>query len=286
MVVPFGAGGGTDAVARVLSKAAEEYLGQPIIVTNKPGAAGAPALIEVSRAKPDGYTLIFTGATIATLRHVGAADISYEDFDSVFGANNDPFAVSVREDAPWQTIEEFIDYAKQNPGKLLVGTTAPGGAWHNAAQALKSATGIDFKIVPFAEGAVPAINALLGGHVDAVTVSGVEIGPNVEAGKVRMLAVAGNERQEKFSEVPTFKERGIDVFPVSAFRGVLAPKGLPQEVLDKLGDAFMKASKKQEFIDFMNKNGYGIMRLGPKDWEEFLIEQDTGYGKLLKEISK
>lgn len=282
LVVPYSAGGGTDLVARKIAAAAEKLLPVPIVIVNKPGGGSAPALIEVSRAKPDGYTLIMAATPLATLRHASNVNISYEDFESVIGLNFDPFALSVRADAPWKNIKEFIQYCKDNPGKVRLGVTAPGGAWHTAGLAFQQATGTNVKLIPFDKGAAQIIPEILGGHVDATTISAVEAGPNVRAGKLRMLAVAGDKRLDAFPDVPTFKENGIDVFPASAFRGIMAPKGTPKEIVDFLFETFREAAKDKDYIEFMKKNGYGMMTLNPKEWRDFLANQDSKFAELKK----
>lgn len=285
LVVPYSAGGGTDMVARILAKEAEKVLGGTIAVVNKPGGGSAPGMLSVAQAKSDGYTLCAVAPPVVTLNRLGKADISYEDFQPVVGVNFDPFTITVRADAPWGTIEEFIKYAKENPGKVKLGTTTPGGAWHTGALALEDRSGAKFKIIPFEKGAKPAVVDLLGGNLDAVTVSVPEVAPNVEAGKFRILAVAGDEGVEAFPDVPTFTEVGIDVPPIGAYRGIMAPKGTPEEVIKVLHDAFKEALTTEAVNQFMKENLLGKMYMSTEDWTHFLEEQDKVFADLIKKFN-
>lgn len=282
LVVPYAAGGGTDMVARILATQVEKELGQTVTVVNKPGGGSALGMLDVAQAKPDGYNLVIVAPPVVAMSRLGQSKISYKDLQPVIGVNNDYFALTVAKDAPWNTIQEFMDYAKKNPGKVQVGTTTPGGAWHTAAIALEDKTGIKLKIIPFEKGAPPAIAELLGGHLDAITVSVPEVAANVKGGKLKILAVAGNDRVEDFKDVPTFKESGIDVPAIGAYRGIMAPKGTPEEVVKKLHDAFKKAVDSKEVEDFLKKNIYGKMYLSTADWTKFLENEDKIFIELME----
>ncbi|GAA0326355.1 tripartite tricarboxylate transporter substrate binding protein [Bacillus carboniphilus] len=284
LVVPYAAGGGTDLAARALAKEAEEILGTTIAIVNKPGGGSAPGMLEVSQAKPDGYNLVFVAPPVVTMYRLGTAEISYRDFQPVSGVNFDPFTVTVAADAPWNTVEEFLDYARENPGKVKVGTTTPGGAWHTGALALESETGVDFNIIPFEKGAIPAVVDLLGGNLDAVTVSVPEVAPNIDSGELKMLAVAGDNRVDVYPDVPTFKEVGIDVPPVGAYRGVMAPKETPEDVVKTLDQAFKDAAASAGFKEFMTNNILGQMYMPTSEWTSFLEEQDEVFAKLIENL--
>lgn len=282
IIVPYAAGGGTDNVARALAQAAEDHLGQPVVVVNKPGGGGAVGMGEGARAKADGYTVTMITVELVTLPHLGLAPISHEMFEPVIRVNLDPAAVTVRADAPWNTLEEFLDYARQNPGKVKVGNSGTGAIWHLAAASLEKKAGVQFNHIPF-NGAAPAVTALMGGNVDAVTVSPGEVLSYVTAGKLKVLGVMADERVKQLPDVPTLKEQGIDL-SIGTWRGLAVPKGTPEEVIAVLHDAFKKAMEDQSFIDFMDKSGLGIGYLNGKQFAELIRTENDNFKELISSL--
>ncbi|MDB5895427.1 MAG: transporter substrate-binding protein, partial [Rhodoferax sp.] len=181
LVVPFQPGGGTDALARSFADATRKHMPQSMIIVNKPGASGAIGWQDVISAKPDGYRLAVVTVELTTLPHMGIGKFTYEDLQPIARLNADPAAITVRSDAPWNTIEEYLAAARKDPGKIGVGNAGNGSIWHLAASALEEKTGVKFNHIPF-QGAGPAVLALLGGHVDSVAVSPAEVTTYVAAG--------------------------------------------------------------------------------------------------------
>lgn len=282
LIVPYAAGGGTDATARALASAAEKYLGQSIGVVNKTGGNAVVGMTEVAKAKPDGYTIIMNANEIALLPHMGLSPLSYKDYAQVAQINFDSATLTVPADAPYNTIEEFITYAKDHPGEIRVGGTGKGGIWHLAAASIEKATGVKFNFVPF-DGAAPAKTALLGGHIEAVTISPAEVLPQLEAGKLKTLAVLAGERSSIVPDVPTFQEVGYDV-EVGVWRAIDAPADTPPEVIKILEEAFLKATEDEEFVKFMEQNGLGIVTKGSEDYAEMVAKDHEYFGGLLKEL--
>lgn len=239
LIVPWQAGGGADVVARALAAAAAKHLPQPLVVMNKPGATGAVGLGEVVNAKPDGYKLVLSSSELTFLNALGLAKFTYQDLVPIARLNADPAAVVVRADAPWATLEQFLADARKPGANIRVGTAGQGSTWHMASVALAEKTGARFNDIPYAGGA-PATLALLGGHIDAVTVSTAEVATHVEAGKLKVLAVMADRRVAGFENVPTLKERNIDL-SIGIWRGISAPKGTPPEVLAVLKTAIAKS---------------------------------------------
>lgn len=283
MIIPFSAGGGTDQAARRASSAAEAVLGQTVVPTNRPGGGSIPGMIEVMNATPDGYTLVTAATPLATAKHLGIADISYEDFDVVALVNFDPPVITVGADSDIETIEEYMARAEASPGEVTIGTTPPQGAWNVAARVLEEQAGIDLNIVSFPGGAADAVVALLGGHVDSVGVSLGEVYSHVQAGTVRVLAVGASERMVQIPDVPTYDEAGMttDFPPVGAFRVVLAPKGLPEPVLQTLREAYLTAAQDAEYLSFLDEFAFGHMALAGAEAEEFLAGQHSLFGDIL-----
>jgi tripartite-type tricarboxylate transporter receptor subunit TctC len=251
LVVPYAAGGGTDLVARAFADQAKKHLPQSIGVVNKTGGAGAIGLTDIATARADGYKIGMGTVELTMLPHMGLAAFKADDFTPICRLNAEPSAITVNVDAPWKTVEEFLDYAKANPGKVRIGNSGTGAIWHIAAAALETRVGTTFNHIPY-DGANPAVTALLGGHIEAVTVSPPEVVSHVKAGKLRILAVMGEERAKGFEDVPTLKEKGIDL-QVATWRGIVVPKKTPANVVGILNDACAKTTAEDGFKDALNK---------------------------------
>lgn len=284
LIVPFAAGGGTDTTARALAKAAEKVFKQPVTVVNKTGGGGSVGMTEGSNAKSDGYTVTVVTVELTTLPHLGLSPITYQNFKPVGMMNYEPAAITVRADSPWQTMKDFLDYAKANPGKVRLGNSGTGAIWHLAAAALEKETGTKFNHIPF-EGAAPAITALLGGHVDAVPVSPPEVKSQVESGKLRSLAVLDDKPAEVLPGVKTLKEEtGIAFDYIGTWRGLGVPKDTPDEIVQALSEGFLKGMEDEEFKAFMKKNGLTIVSKDSSSFGQYVKENDERFGKLIPEL--
>jgi tripartite-type tricarboxylate transporter receptor subunit TctC len=256
LVVAASAGGGTDVMARAFADGARKHFSQPIVVVNKPGAASAVGFGDVARAKPDGYKVGVVSVNLVILPALNLMKLTSEDFIPVAQMNYDPAAITVRADAPWNTIEEFLADAKKRPGAVQLGNGGVGDIWHVAAAALEDRTGTQFNHVPF-QGAAPAILSLLGGHVDAVSVSPGEVTAHVQSGKLRTLAVMSERRLEGvFAKTPTLKERKIDL-AIGVWRGLAVPKGTPTEVVDALRAVAGKVASEPAYKEVLSKANLG-----------------------------
>lgn len=283
LIVPSSAGGGTDMTARALASEAEEYLGQSIGVVNKPGGSGSVGMTEGANAKPDGYTVSMVFVELTMFKHLGLSPLTYDQFKPIGLINLDPAALTVPADAPYDTLEEFITYAEEHPGEVKVGNSGTGSIWHIAAESLESDTGIELSHVPF-EGAAPAVTALVGGHIDAVTVSPAEVKTQLDAGNLKTLAVMSDTRSDLIPDVPTFAEAGVEGNSIGTWRGLTVPKDTPDEIAAKLEEAFMKAAKEEEFVDFMNKNGLGIQLKSSSEFKDFMAKNEELFGKMISEL--
>ncbi len=255
LIVPAGAGGGTDVLARAFAEAAKKHLPQPITVINRPGASGMIGHGEMINARPDGYKLAIVFAEIVIVPHLGLSKLSYEDFTPIARLNADPAAITVRADAPWNTIEEFLAASRAKPGEVKMGNSGPGSIWHLAHAALEDKVGVKYNPIPFS-GAAPAVLALLGGHVDAVAVSPGEVATHVASGKLKTLAVMADRRLKGFDNVPTLKERGIDL-SIGTWRGLAAPKGTPPDVIAILADTARKCADEAVLKDALDRLSMG-----------------------------
>lgn len=278
LVVPFQPGGGTDALARSFADATRKHTTQSMIIVNKPGASGSIGWQDVMHAKPDGYRLAVITVELATLAHMGIGKVTADDLQPIAQLNADSAAITVRADAPWNTVEEFLAAAKKEPGKVGMGNAGNGSIWHLAASALEDKTGVKFNHVPF-QGAGPAVLALLGGHIDAVAVSPAEVTTHVQSGKLKTLAVMADKRVPGFEKVPTLKERNIDL-AIGTWRGIAAPKGTPPQVVAYLKDLALKASSEPAFRETLAKQYLGFVYADDVAFKA-VIARDNAYFKTL-----
>lgn len=282
MVIPFGAGGGTDQVARMLAGIMEKDFGQPIICVNKTGGAGAIGYTETANAKPDGYNIVLSTSNISTIKATGNSQLTYQDFEPIIAVNFDAPALMVKADSPYKTAKELLDYAKKNPKKLNVGTGTPGGLWHVGVIKLEKEAGVQFNIVPSTTGGASASVSLLGGHVDAIVIPPNEAIAQIKSGEFRMLGTMTPERLKDFPDVPTFNEMGYNVVILS-LRGYLAPKGTPAEIVKVLHDHLKKAMENEKYINYMKDQVSNIIYMDSAKYKEYLAKEYESYTKLIEE---
>lgn len=282
VIVPYGAGGGTDQVARALVEAAKSSFPDGIAVENKTGGNGAVGMSYGQHAKGDGRILTMIPVEVITLRHTGTGgDVNYKEWAPVLLVNSAYSAITVPVDSPYKTLEDFINAAKTKD--LQIGNSGIGAIWHLAATGLEQLAGVKFTHVPF-NGAGPAVTSLLGNHIDAVAVSYPEVVAQVDAGKLRVLAVLSDQRLEKAPNVPTAKEQGYDI-SIGTWRGIGVPKSTPKEIVSFLEDTLTKAAKSDEFVKFMNNTNNDIEILNSKDFAKKLAADDILFEKLVKSIN-
>lgn len=285
LIVPVAAGGGTDIVGRAFAEAAKKYLPQqPMIVMNKPGASGAIGTAELINAKPDGYKIGIIICEITIIPNLGITKLTASDLRPIARLNADPSAVTVRADAPWKTIEEFLADARKRKDPMPIGNAGTGSIWHMAAAAFSEKTGVQMNHVPFL-GAAPAVVALLGGHVDAITVSPGEVAQHVLAGKLRTLAVMADQRVGgAFEKVPTLKERGIDL-SVGVWRGLAVPKTTPPEIVATLSDVARKAADDAGFRETLNKATLGWAYADAATFQTVIDKDRAFYAALVPKLN-
>lgn len=284
IIIPWAAGGATDLIFRALAATTGKYLGKAVIVVNRPGGAGAVGYTEAAQAKPDGYTLVSAITPLTILPHQVKTAFTYKSFEPVINVVDDPSMFLVRSDAPWKSLKEFLDYAKKNPDMITVGNSGAGGGVHLVALAFERAAGVKFNHIPFAGGG-PSVTALLGGHVNAVSVSPPEGIEHVKAGKLKIIALFSEKRFEMFPDVPTVKEQGVD-FAMGMWRGLVAPKGTLPDVIKKLHDAFKQGMNDPVFKKNAKDMAVNLSYLGPEAFGKLMAHNDEFYGKLVREIKK
>ena len=284
IVVPSSAGGGTDVMARIFTDVAKKYVSQPRGVSDQPGASGGIGMTEVQRSAPDGYKIGVLISELAIIPHLGMTKATVSDFIPIARLNADPGVVAVRADAPWQSIEELLAQARKEPRSITMGNAGTGSIWHLAAAAVEEKSDVRFNHVPF-QGAAPSVLALVGGHVNAITVSPAEIGSFVAAGKVRVL-VALSERRlpAPFDKVMTFKEKGVDLV-VGTWRGLGAPLGTPPEVVSYLREATRKTAEEPAFREALSKANLQPAYMDGETFQTFMNSQSSYFKSLLNRLN-
>ncbi len=282
LIVPYSAGGASDTVARIYASELEQSLGTSIVVSNVTGASGAIGLEQVRNSNPDGYTIAYMPVESTMLKALGFTDLSTDDFRFIGRAMTIPAAVTVRADAPWDTFEDFINYAKEHPGEVQVGNSGTGSIWHIAAASIEKECGVQFTHVPF-DGAAPAVAALLGGNIQAVTVSPSEVKNNVDSGDFKVLCVLGESRSSVVPDVPTAQELGIDI-TIQGWGGFAVPKDTPQAVIDILEKASETAINSDSVKKTLADRGYEHAYLSGSDMDQKASEELAYYSELIPEL--
>ena len=273
--VPAPAGGPTDAGARIVAAIAEKELGQPVVVLNKPGAGGQVGVTEFVRQKPDGYNIGFIfmpGVNTIVLDPERKAIFSMADFTPLVNQVLDPGAIWVKADSPIKALNDLIEAARKEPGKVSACTTGILSDDHLAILMLEEAAKVKFRIVHL-EGAAGQLTAILGGHVDVAFDNVGSVSKRVKAGELRVLAVTDPERSKFLPEAATTKELGFPTVVSSSTRGIVAPKGLPAPIAEKLQAAFRKAMEHPDHVKRMEETGLGLKVL-----------EGAAYGKLIDEV--
>lgn len=284
IIIPWSAGGATDLIFRALGATTAKYLGKAVVVVNRPGGAGAVGYTEGMQARPDGYTLTAAVTPLTILPHQVKTAFTYKNFEPVLNVVDDPSMFLVRSDAPWKSLKEFLDYAKKNPNMITVGNAGAGGGVHLVALAFERAAGVKFNHIPFAGGG-PSVTAILGGHVNAVSVSPPEGISHVQAGKLKIISLFAQKRLDMFPDVPTVKEQGID-FVMGMWRGLAAPQGTPSDVIKKLHDAFKQGMEDPALIKNAKDMAINLSYRGPEEFGKLMARDHEYYGQLVKEIKK
>jgi tripartite-type tricarboxylate transporter receptor subunit TctC len=278
LVVPWGAGGGTDATARIVASLLERDFGQPVNVVNRTGGSGVVGHSAIATAAPDGYTIGMITVEITMMHHQGLTELNPKSYTPLALMNEDPPGVQVNAASPYKNAKELADAIKAAPpGKFKASGTGQGGIWHLALIGMLQAMGLKPDHVAWvpSNGAAPAMQDLAAGGIDLVTCSVPEAKALIDAGKARSLAIMASARNEAFKDVPTLKEAaGID-YSVGAWRGIAAPLGMDAANVAKLVGALKKANDAKEFREFMANRGFGVKWADPADFATFMANGDA-----------
>jgi len=283
LVVGFSAGGTTDVVARVIGKEVGEALGQPVVVENRPGAGSNIAAEMVSRADPDGYTLLMVAVTSA-INHTLYKNLSFdlvEDFTPVALGVRVPNVLVVHPDVKANSVDELVDLLKKNPGKINFASSGSGTSIHMAGELFKLRADVDAAHIPY-KGSANALTDLIGGQVEYMFDNMPSAWPHVESGKLRALAVTTADRSKTAPDLPTMQELGYKDFDVSSWFGVIGPKGMPDEVVQTLNKAIRDALAKPEVRERFDGLGAVPADTSPEEFAQFIKSEVETWGQVVK----
>ena len=286
LVVAFPPGGATDVFARIVQGRFSEALGQNIVIENRAGAGGMIGADLVAKAPPDGYTLLI-GNIAALAMNVGVySKMPYDpvkDLAPVLRTVDVSYALVVHPSVPAKTVQEFITYAKANPGKLSYGSAGSGSAPHLATELLKQRAGIDIVHVPY-KGGGPMVTDLLGGQIQVGIGDQANLMPQVKAGKLRVLAVGSVRRSPNYPEVPTIAESGLPGFEAGAWQGLAAPAGTPPEVVKRLNETLVKVMQMPDVKERLLGAGLEPVGGSPDDFAQFIRSEIAKWSKVAKDV--
>jgi len=284
VVVPFGAGGTTTTLARLMADKLSQEMDATFIVENRPGAGGNIAFDYVARSKPDGYTLLMgpIGLAINPAIYSSLSFDPLEDFSpiSLYGGVANIFAISPS--LPIDTLEEFITYTKENPGVLTQGSSGNGSSSHLAGEMLRAQADLDFLHIPY-KGGAQAMQDLLAGQISMLFDQVPAVLPHVQSGNVKALAVTTKERSSGAPDIPTMAEQGLEDFEVNVWFGFLAPKGTPDSIINQLNASMVKILNDSEFKERMTSMGVDTMPSTPNEFKEYLESETERWARVAKE---
>jgi tripartite-type tricarboxylate transporter receptor subunit TctC len=284
LVVPFTPGGSTDILARLLGQRLEGALKYPVIVESRPGAGGSVGVGSVARAAADGHTLVMGHIGTFAVNPALYPKLPYDpvkSFEPVSGIANVHNMLVVHPDVPAKTLQELIEYAKQNPGKLNYASGGIGSAAHIAMVALADRAGITMTHVPY-RGTAPAVTDLLGGRVQLTFTGAPNLLQHVDAGTMRALAVSGSSRLKGAPNVPTVAESGFPGFEASQWYGILVPAGTPKAIVDRLNTEIRTAMAAPEIAERLSLEGAEVWTSTPAEFRDHIAKEMARWGDLVK----
>lgn len=287
IIVPWAAGGGTDATARTIAKAMEEELGETVNVVNRTGGSGVVGHSAIARAKPDGYTLGLVTGEINMMHWQGLTDLTYRDYTPIAQINYDYAGVQVAADGPFDDLEDLVQTVREQPkGTYNASGTGQGGVWHLAFAGFLMDQGMEPDRVTWipSQGAAPAMTELAAGGIDIVPSSVPEGRSMIEAGRAKSLAVMAPERIDSFPNVPTVQEAIGSDYQIGEWRGIAGPKGMDPEVVATLEEALKAAYNSDTYQGFMAKQGFGTEWRNAEDFAQLMADMDDRFGKIVEKV--
>lgn len=282
VIVPY-APGGSDLYIRPLQERLQEKLGQPIVIENVGGAGGVVGATRVASGKPDGYTVLFAGSgAIVTAPKITGATYTWRSFAPVANVIAIPFTLVARSNSRIKNFDDFLSLAKSEPGKIRYASPGHGTSTQLAADAMAAAAGISIEEIPY-QGGGPTLTALLGGIVETAMATPSIVMPQVKAGKLVALAVTGGQRFPTSKDVPTMREKGVDVAVVARY-GFYMPRETPSEIVRQFSEAVEYAVSDKHYVDLMRESYNDIEFMGPDNYAEAVQEEDKYFTTLMRNM--
>ena len=289
LVVPFPPGGLADIVARPVAEALTRDLGQPVVIENKPGAGGGIGMGLVAKAKPDGYTLVMALSSYSVIPEadviVGRAPLfGYGDLRAIARFTADPTVLAVRADSPWKTVKDFVEDAKKRPKAINYGSSGNYGTMHIPMEILAQSAGMQLTHVPFT-GAGPAVLAMLGGQIEAVSTGPATVLQHVKAGKIRVLAHWGSTRLESMPDVASLKDLGYPA-EYAQWSGLFIPAATPEPIAQRLRAAARFAANDPKVKEVIQNAGSPVLYLDSPEFEKYVQADVRRMSEVVKKIGK
>jgi tripartite-type tricarboxylate transporter receptor subunit TctC len=284
LIVPWGAGGGTDATARIIATLLEKELKQPFNVVNRTGGSGVVGHDAIAKATPDGYTIGLITVEITMMHWQGLTTLKHTDYTPIGLVNADPAGITVRAGSPYKSTKDLLAAIKANPGKMKASGTGQGGIWHLAIAGLLKEQGIDPNALPWvpSNGAAPGMQDLVAGGVDVVPCSLPEARAMIDAGKARPLAIMDAKPSSLYPKIPTLKQELGSDWQIAAWRVIAAPKGIPADAQKTLTTALTKVYDSKDYKEFMASRGFGVIWADPAEAAKFMAKSDADLGAAMK----
>jgi tripartite-type tricarboxylate transporter receptor subunit TctC len=285
MIVPVPPGGGADAVARGYAQQMSKFLGKQIVIENRAGAAGIIAMEALSKAPPDGYTLIQTNISTISINPFIYNKLPYDafnDFSAISLTSSDPLILVVNSNLQVSNLKELLSYAKSKNSGLTYGSLGNGSIQHLCGHVFGIESSMNFLHVAY-KGAAPVTVDLIGGQIDMAFSGPGTVAGHIKSGKLVPIAITGNERNPFFPEIPTLKELGYKRMGFTLWNGLLAPSGTPQSIIQTLSNATQKAAQTTELVQSMSQQNIQAIANSPEDFSTLIKQEQTRYSQIVKE---
>jgi len=283
IICPWGAGGGTDRISRFFADELKKRLNTNCVVVNRTGGSGAVGHKAGMNAKADGHTIAMITAELSTMHQLEITDITYQDYRPLLQMNGDPAAILVGKDSEYQSLSQFLEAVKQNPGELKMSGTATGGTWDLARVGLFQKAGLskdDVIWVP-TQGSAESVQMLLGGHLDAVCCSLPEAALQLRSGEVIGIAVMASSRDAAFPDIATANEQGVEWYSIG-WRGFATQRDVPEPIANLIKQHLVEIANSDEYRTFMKEQGFTIDIKVGEEFRQFLEEQDEQWKTVLE----
>ena len=282
VIIPWSVGGMTDVLTRPIASWLEDYFGVAFVVENKPGGGGVVGSLLIENADNDGYTIGTTSMSTVSAKYISPVYPDIHNVELISQVITIPATVTVNADSPWKTLEEYVAYAKANRGKMENSNSGNGASAHIYAASFAAEAGIELNHIPY-PGYAEGVTALLGGHVDSTNIHLPDLAKHVDAGKLRMLAIASAERHPDYPDVPTLREKGYDIV-LGNYSGFVAPKGTSAEQVKALDEAIGKCLEDPEIRSFLLGAGYQPLYSNSEDFAKVVADAEAQLDYLINEL--